>query len=446
MNLKNLTTSRRYVAKALSCLFASASTYYWYKYQKSVDSSEIGEISLLKIAHAERDISDNDNSEKVFTYDAPEDHQVIINWSSTHSCTPDYIYYPKTSVEVLSILLKDHSSNLKLRPIGNALSPNGIGMCDKTDITKEMLASDKSSFAQNNMINVSQIDHIRVNTANMTVTVGAGASVAAVLKELKKFNLTLSNFSSVQEQQIAGWTQVAAHGTGCQFSTVDEMITELTLVSPAKGILRILPSSRDINEVVTPIVPHFLLPRTIFSDELFNMAKVGLGSLGVVTELTLKCIPELKLEEKTFSLDRNRIFSLDSEKKNHVNRLKDFRHVRYMWLPYTSSVVGVISNPYDLKSSTKTESANTSVDLNKPTRALCDLAKQLYFSSENTSSGSHPSMNTVEHLSFSQLRDLLLGMLVNLIDSPTPPFILIFYIILICFVTLRLRSAGNSKY
>ena len=420
MNFRNLTTTQKHLVKALSCLFVSASAHHCYIYsQKSFDNSyNYNEISLFNKAYANRDESGNDINEKVFaSFDDPEDRQVIINWSSTHSCSPDYMYYPKTASEVLSILLKHHSSKMKLRPIGNALSPNGIGMCDQTDTTREE-SINKPKDAQKNMINVSQIDHIIVNASNRTVTVGAGASVAAVLKELKKFNLTLSNFSSVQEQQIAGWTQVAAHGTGCQFSTVDEMITEITLVSPTKGILRILPSSQGTKEVTTSTVQHFSLPRTIVSDELFNMVKVGLGSLGVVTELTLKCIPELKLEEKTFTLDREKLFSLDIEKKNHVNRLKDFRHVRYMWLPYTTSVIGVVSNPHNPKSikttsvkSIEISAASTTVDSSKPTKALCDLAKQLYFSEEHVSAGAHPSMKTVEQLSFSQLRDLLLGML-----------------------------------
>ena len=41
------------------------------------------------------------------------------------------------------------------------------------------------------------------------MSIGAGATVSTVLKELKKHGLTLQNFSSIQEQQIGGWTQVA---------------------------------------------------------------------------------------------------------------------------------------------------------------------------------------------------------------------------------------------
>jgi L-galactono-1,4-lactone dehydrogenase len=48
--------------------------------------------------------------------------------------------------------------------------------------------------------------------------------VSDLLKELSKHGLTLENFSSIQEQQLGGWTQVAAHGTGITLSTVEEQV------------------------------------------------------------------------------------------------------------------------------------------------------------------------------------------------------------------------------
>lgn len=33
-------------------------------------------------------------------------------------------------------------------------------------------------------------------------------------------------------------------------------------------------------------------------------------------------------------------------RKDHARLLKEYRHVRYMWLPYTNTVVVVVSNPY----------------------------------------------------------------------------------------------------
>ncbi len=40
-----------------------------------------------------------------------------------------------------------------------------------------------------------------------------------MLEALAAHGLTLQNFSSVQEQQMGGWTQVAAHGTGASLPT-----------------------------------------------------------------------------------------------------------------------------------------------------------------------------------------------------------------------------------
>ena len=39
--------------------------------------------------------------------------------------------------------------------------------------------------------------------------------------------LLSQNFSSIQEQQMAGWMQVGAHGTGCRLPSVEEQIIRM---------------------------------------------------------------------------------------------------------------------------------------------------------------------------------------------------------------------------
>jgi hypothetical protein len=65
------------------------------------------------------------------------------------------------------------------------------------------------------------------------------------------------------------------------------------------------------------------------------MARVGLGCLGVVTELTLQAVPVQKLQEKTFVATAKEVAA------NHAKWLRSNKHMRYMWLPYTDSVVVV---------------------------------------------------------------------------------------------------------
>ena len=111
------------------------------------------------------------------------------------------------------------------------------------------------------------------------VTVGAGATVSKVLQELRKHGLTLQNFSSIQEQQIGGWTQVAAHGTGCTLPTVDEMIQKMTIVSPVCGPLTL--SRVDChhnNSSSSSSSGDRSCAANSINNRLFDMARVGLVS------------------------------------------------------------------------------------------------------------------------------------------------------------------------
>ena len=99
------------------------------------------------------------------------------------------------------------------------------------------------------------------------------------------------------------------------------MITRMRLITPAFGALEL---SEERNK------------------SLFRFAKVGIGALGVVADLTLKCVPMHRLHERTFVVD-----NYDQLRATHADRLQRFRHVRYMWLPYTGKVVVVVSDPVD---------------------------------------------------------------------------------------------------
>lgn len=73
--------------------------------------------------------------------------------------------------------------------------------------------------------------------------------------------------------------QTGAHGTGARLPPVEEQVVRMKLATPAKGTLEL---SRESN------------PR------LFDFAKCGLGMLGIVTELTLQCMPIPTLLEQKF--------------------------------------------------------------------------------------------------------------------------------------------------
>lgn len=72
---------------------------------------------------------------------------------------------------------------------------------------------------------------------------------------------------------------MGAHGTGARIPPVDEQVVEMTLVTPAEGVLKLTADDEPW---------------------LFNTARVGLGALGVVSEVVLQCVPAHQLLEHTY--------------------------------------------------------------------------------------------------------------------------------------------------
>jgi len=178
---------------------------------------------------------------------AYQSNQVIYNWSGTHCSQYDpnshgfTMWEPKNEEDLYRALKyyldlnvnsnnsksidSDKNSNVttplgvnenesecqihrKCRPIGSSLSPNGIGMPHRLGDALTM-AHFHFDANPNTNTDTNPDSAMHIDIANKLVTVSAGCSVRHVLKELKKSNLTIENYSSITEQQIGGWMQVA---------------------------------------------------------------------------------------------------------------------------------------------------------------------------------------------------------------------------------------------
>lgn len=93
---------------------------------------------------------------------------------------------------------------------------------------------------------------------------------------------------------------------------------------------------RSVYQCAVANLPHMLQAS---NSKLFRLAKVGLGCLGVVIEVTLQCVPAHELLEHTF------VVTSDELRRRHAGLLQNNKHVRYMWIPYTHDVVVVTNNP-----------------------------------------------------------------------------------------------------
>lgn len=301
----------------------------------------------------------------------------VSNWSGTHEVEVQSENYlqPESLEELERMVREADRQGRKLRPVGSGLSPNGIGL-----------------NAQG-MVNLALMDKVlHVDTQNNTVRLQPGVTVSNLVDYLRPYGLTLQNFASIREQQIGGFTQVGAHGTGARLPPVDEQVVSLKLVTPAKGTI-------DLSAEKDP--------------ELFYLSRCGLGGLGIVAELTLQCVPRHRLVEHTF------VSNIKGVRKNHKKWLSENKHLRYMWIPYTDTVVVVQCNPLPDGEDPPRFSAKYGKD--EALKHFHDLYKELEYRVEETStvenndnkSGvqvSNDAQMDVNELSFTEFRDKLLSL------------------------------------
>ncbi|KAK3446591.1 hypothetical protein EUGRSUZ_A02267 [Eucalyptus grandis] len=334
---------RKYLGYTALVLFCGAATYYSFPFS---DNAKHKKAQLFRYAPL------------------PEDLHTVSNWSGTHEVQTRVFHQPESLAQLEEVVREADAKRARIRPVGSGLSPNGIGL------------------SRAGMVNLALMDRVlEVDKERKTVRVEAGIRVQQLVDGIKEHGLTLQNFASIREQQIGGIVQVGAHGTGARLPPIDEQVTSMKLVTPAKGTI-------EVSKEKDP--------------ELFYLARCGLGALGVVAEVTLQCVDRQELVEHTT------VSTMQEIKKNHKKLLSENKHVKYLYIPYTDTVVVVTCNPVSKwKSPPKFKPKYTVDEALQHVRQLYQESLQKYRPEVKSSNDDEPDIN---ELSFTELRDKLLAL------------------------------------
>lgn len=175
-------------------------------------------------------------------------------WGKSASWRPQKMVYPSSVDELQEVLVATRKADSKLRVAGSLHSMNTLAATSGTQVFLDHL---------------SKIQEIASNR----VKVQAGIKIKDLVKILAQHNLALPNQGYITEQTIAGAIATATHGSGST-GTLSSFVQELELID-AFGTLHSLSPERDAH--------------------LFSAAVTHLGCLGIVSSITLKCIPAQKL-------------------------------------------------------------------------------------------------------------------------------------------------------
>ncbi len=179
------------------------------------------------------------------------------NWAGDQSCLPAEVARPASLPELCDAVAAASEQGRRVRVAGSGHSFSDIACSDGV-----MLRLDR-------MTGVLDVDR-----AAGLARVQAGITIHELSRVLDGHGLALENLGDIDVQTIAGAISTATHGTGARLPNISAQVVELTLVLADGSTLECSPE-RDA--------------------ELWRAARVGLGALGVIAEVTLRCVPAFTL-------------------------------------------------------------------------------------------------------------------------------------------------------
>jgi L-gulonolactone oxidase len=209
------------------------------------------------------------------------------NWAGNQRCVPAHVHQPRSTAEVARIVTAAAAAGERVKVIGGAHSFTDTAMTDG-----HLLSLD----AMNRVLRVDGAD----------VTVQAGIRLRDLNDELFDRGLALPNLGDINVQSIAGATSTATHGTGTGFGNLATTIVGIELVTGDGSVVR-------ADESTEP--------------ELLRVARVGLGALGIVTEVTLRCVPAFNLRAV------ETIEPLTDVLADFGTVMRSTDHVEFYWMP-----------------------------------------------------------------------------------------------------------------
>ncbi|WP_338750337.1 D-arabinono-1,4-lactone oxidase [Janibacter alittae] len=214
------------------------------------------------------------------------------NWAGTVTASPE-VLRPRTP-EALAETVRDAAARgRRVKPVGSSHSFTAVAQPADLQLSLEHLTGIVSADRETGRVRVL-----------------AGTPLRLLNQALDLLGLAMPNLGDIDAQTISGALSTGTHGTGATLPGLSAGIAGLRLVTPDG-------SSRWIDA----------------SDpELFGAARLGLGALGVITELELACLPAYRLRAV------ERPDSLDTVLPRIQELFDAHRHFEMYWFPGTRRV------------------------------------------------------------------------------------------------------------
>ena len=217
------------------------------------------------------------------------------NWSGYVECPRTPVVTPDSGAQLAQVLADAARDGKPVRMVGAGHSFSPLVASEGVIVSLDKLQG---------VIDVDAQTHV--------ARVHAGTRLYALGAALAQRGLAMENLGDINVQSIAGATSTGTHGTGLAFGNLATQIAALKFVTA------------DGHEVVASPTEN---------PQLFDGGRIALGSLGVLTELSLRLVPAFRLRLERGKMDLEDCLA-QADALVAANRSFEF-----YWLPHTESVL-----------------------------------------------------------------------------------------------------------
>lgn len=222
------------------------------------------------------------------------------NWSGNLAANPVSRMAPANEGELADIL-KTATTPVRMVGAGHSFSP--------------LVPTDGTLLTLDRMAGVTNID-----AATHQADVAAGTRLYRMSDELAEAGLSIENLPDINKQALAGALATSTHGAGAKLGAMPTFVRDLRLVTAAG---KVIDCYADRNS------------------DIFQAARVSLGSLGVLTKARMQAIPLFKLKRRTWAQPVEEMLErLPELEKAH-------RNFEFYYIPYSGMALGITNDVTD---------------------------------------------------------------------------------------------------
>ena len=217
------------------------------------------------------------------------------NWSCLETARPTREVTPADADEVAAEVRRALDAGGTVKMVGTGHSFTAIAAPEGTLLNPQALTG-----------------IVRVDREALTVTAYAGTPLKQLNTALEGLGLSLHNMGDIAEQTLAGAISTGTHGTGGVAAGLAAQVVGLELVTGTGDLIRATPTENP---------------------DVLEVARVGLGALGILTTVTFRVEPVFVLEAQEQPMSWDEALGTFDEMTEAAD------HVDMYWFPHTDRML-----------------------------------------------------------------------------------------------------------